>query len=293
MADKIFWIDASGNEHPLNIDGYRVLEGMKGRFMPPISVIKDEVPFHQGAKKRNIKVKDRPVDIPLLIKADTESQLRQLMRDTLKMINPFKGDGKLRSIAVDGTVRELMCYYTGGLEGDEGRNAKGIWWQKAILVFDADDPYWYDSSTQVLTFTRGQPSKFAPWGLPFRLASSQVFADISVDNKGDVEAYPELIITGPGEDIKITNQSTGEVMHLDHPDAKLGIGESITINTSPYPPNEKTVTKNDGTNLFYTLSDDSSLWSLQDGTNSIRLEMANATDDSNIQLSYKNRYWGP
>jgi phage-related protein len=293
MADKIYWIDANGNEHPLNIDGYRVLEGMKGRFMPPITVTKDEVPFQQGAKKRNIKVKDRPVDIPLLIKADTESQLRQRMRDTLKMINPFRGDGKLRSIAVDGSVRELTCYYTGGLEGDESRNAKGIWWQKAILVFDADDPYWYDSSTIVQTFKLNEnPGTFFPI-LPLRLVSSTVFADLTIANTGDVETYPEWIIQGPGEGIKITNLTTGDIIYFDHSDAVLDAGETITINTSPNPPNEKTITKSDGSNVFYWLSDDSSLWELQEGNNAIQIQMANATVDSSIQLSYRNRYWGP
>jgi phage-related protein len=293
MADKIYWIDANGNEHPLNIDGYRVLEGMKGRFMPPIAVTKDEVPFQHGARKRNIKIKDRPVDIPLLIKADSETQLRQRMRDTLRMINPLNGNGKIRSLSPDGSIRELNCYYTGGLEGDESRNSKGLWWQKVILIFEADDPFWYDSSTIVQTFKLNEsPGTFFPI-LPLRLVSSTVFADITINNTGDVETYPEWIIQGPGEGIKITNLTTGDVIYFDHPNAVLQAGETLSINTSPYPPNEKTITKSDGSNLFYWLSDDSSLWSIQEGNNAIQIQMANATSDSSIQLTYRNRFWGP
>jgi phage-related protein len=81
--------------------------------------------------------------------------------------------------------------------------------------------------------------------------------------------------------------STGEVTNLT---VSLGIGETITIDTKRF---QKTITKNDGTNLFFTLTDESSIWSLQEGNNSIQIEMANATQDSLIQLTYRNRYWGP
>jgi hypothetical protein len=105
--------------------------------------------------------------------------------------------------------------------------------------------------------------------------------------QGDVETWPEWIITGPGENIVLRNMSTDEVTSLE---VSLDVGETITIDTKPF---HKTVTKNDGTNLFYTLTDESSLWALQEGSNSIQIEMANATTDSNIQLTYRNRYWGP
>jgi hypothetical protein len=195
-------------------------------------------------------------DMP--IKAETEVELRNKMRSILRMINPLKDDGILRCIAADGSVRELTCRYSGGLEGDESRENRGIWWQKAILVFNADDPFWYDSSTIVQTFKLNEnPGTFFPI-LPLRLVSSTVFADINIDNTGDVETYPEWIIQGPGETIKITNMTTGDVIYLDHTDAILQAGETVTINTSPYGPNKKTITKSDGTNVFYWLSDDSS-----------------------------------
>jgi phage-related protein len=294
MADRIYWIDVNGVEYPLTSGAnIRVLSGMKGRFMPPISITKREVPFQHGSRKETIKVKDRDVDIPVYIKAKSEIELRDIMRRTLRMINPLKGDGKLKSIAADGSQRELICCYTGGLEGDESKDTKGYWWQKALLIFNADDPFWCDATTIVQTFGINEnPGLFFPI-LPLRLTSSTVFADMSISNDGDVETWPEWIITGPGENIVLRNMTTSEVMSLDHPDAKLEVGESIVINTNPRPPNEKTVTKSDGTNLFYTLSDDSSLWALQDGDNSIQLEMTNATSESSIQLTYRNRYWGP
>lgn len=285
--DKIFWVDAKGTEQRLSLHpNFKVLKGMNGRFMPPVALIEEEVPFIQGSRLREVKVKARDVDIPLMIQGNSEVDLRNKVRDALRMFNPLKGDGKLRSVSVDGSQRELTCRYSGGFEGKEDNNTKGDTWQTLVLVFRAFDPFWYDTSTNVQTFQIGEPATFFPF-FPLRLSSSTVFSDTTVDNTGDVETWPEWIVTGPGENIVLRNLTTGEITHLE---TSIQEGESITIDTRPF---HKTVTKNDGTNLFYTLSDDSSLWTLQEGKNSIRLEMSNATEESNIQLSYRNCYWGP
>lgn len=290
MSDKLSWIDRNGVEYPLTND-LIVLQGKQGFYMPPITHIEESVPFQAGSRHRETKVEPRDVDVPLLIKAKDPATLRKKVRSCLRMFNPFY-NGTIKLLAPDGTNRELMCRYSSGMEGNENQDVKGWYWQKLILVFRAFDPYWYEANTFVETFRTGQPATFFPF-FPLRLSSSSVFADTTVDNKGDVEAWPEWIITGPGEGIVLRNFSTGEVTALTHPNAKLGAGESIVINTNPRPPREKSITKSDGTNWFYTLSDESSLWSLQEGINNIRLEMSNATEASSIQLNYRPRYWGP
>lgn len=290
MADKIIWIDANGTEHPFDTDIKALAgEGMRGRFMPNFSFIEDKTPFTAGSRIQQVNIEPRDVDVPIFVKSKNDVELRSKMRDITRMLNPLKGDGHLRSISSDGTQRELACRYLSGFEGDESRDNKGYYWLKAILVFHAADPFWYDTATQVKTFTSGEPVPFFPL-FPLRLNSSNVFADTTIDNAGDVETWPEWTVTGPGEHIKLRNLTTGETMYFEHEDSKLGIGESITINTKPF---HKKIIKNDGSNLFYTLSDDSSLWTLQDGNNAIRLEMSGATEESSIQLSYRNCYWGP
>jgi phage-related protein len=280
--DKISWIDTNGTEYPLT-----VLKGMNGRFMPPMSFNEEEVPFQAGSLLRNVKVKARDVDIPVVLKADNEVELRKMVRECLRRFNPLYGDGKIRVVAADGSQRELSCRYSSGFEGNESKDSKGDIWQTLVLVFRAFDPFWYDSSTIVQTFKINEsPGTFFPI-LPLRLVSSTVFADITIGNTGDVETWPEWIVTGPGENIVLRNLSTDEVTSLE---VSIDVGETITIDTKPF---HKTVTKNDGSNLFYTLTDESSLWALQEGSNGIQIEMANATTDSSIQLTYRNRYWGP
>jgi hypothetical protein len=285
MADKLYWIDANGTEIPFNSENIKVLKGMQGRFMPPVSFVEEQIAFQHGTHLRQTHIEARDVDIPLLIKAENEIELRSLVRSITKAFNPLKSNGKLRVLSPNGSQRELSCRYSQGMEGQEDRDTKGTYWQTVVLVFRAFDPFWYDTQTIVQTFTTGAAATFFPF-LPLRLASSTVFADTTIDNVGDVETYPEWIIQGPGENIVIRNLTTGEATSINY---SLGLGESITINTKPF---HKTVTKNDGTNLFYTLSDESSLWALAESKNSIRIEMSNSTEQSSVQVSYKNRYWG-
>jgi phage-related protein len=284
--EVISWIDGNGTEHILtNQEDISITIGPSGRFMPPIETSEENVPFQHGSRPRNTRIKAREMDFPVEINGRTQMDIRNKLRNLLRIFNPLKGDGKIISVSPDGSQREISCRYQGGLEIQES----GQIWEKFVLVLKAFDPFWYETSTKVQTFTTGQPATFFPF-FPLRLSSSSVFADTTIDNTGDVETWPEWIITGPGENIVLRNLSTGEVTHLDHIDAVLGVGESIIINTNPF---SKTITKNDGTNLFYTMTDESSLWALQEGQNSIRLELANATTDSSIQLTYRNRYWGP
>lgn len=283
MFDKLSWIDANGTEHPFTNE-LVVLQGKQGFHMPPISHVDEMVPFHAGTRRRDTIINARDIDVPLLIKADSPINLRQKVRECLRMFNPLH-DGRIKVIAPDGTQRELNCRYASGLEGNESKDSKGMYWQTVLLVFRAFDPFWYDSSTIVQTFKLNEsPGSFFPI-FPLRLASSTVFADVTIENSGDVETWPEWIIQGPGQEIYLRNLTTGEVTRIN---AAAGAGETIIVNTKPF---YKTVTKGN-TNLFYTL-EDSSLWSLQQGSNTIRIEMTNATAESSIQLSYKNRYWGP
>jgi hypothetical protein len=285
--DKYYWVDANGSRYAIS-DNHLIKSGPDGRYMPPISFVEDEVPFLAGTRLRTVKIGPREFDLTIYIDGDSEVDVRNKTRNLLRTFNPVKGDGKISVVAADNSQREINCRYAGGLEISEKEGSKIGNIQTVTLVFRAFDPYWYDTATKVQTFKINEsPGTFFPLAFPIRVASSTVFADITIDNTGDVETWPEWIVTGPGEDVVIRNLTTGEVTNLD---VSLDVGETITIDTKPF---HKTVTKNDGTNLFYLLSDDSSLWALQDGVNSVQIEMGSATVDSNIQLSYRNRYWGP
>jgi len=282
-SEQFYWIDANGNETALSgSSNFNILVGPTGRFMPPVDLVEQQVPFQAGTRLKQLYVKSRDIDLPLGITGTSKSDLRTQVRNLLNMFNPLLGDGTLKIIAEDGSQRQIKCRYSSGLEIQE----TGLLWQNVIVVLKAFDPFWYDPSTIVQTFKLNEnPGLFFPI-LPLRLVSSTIFADVTLNNQGDVETWPEWIVTGPCDSLVLSNLTTGEITDLQ---VSLEAGETITIDTSPY---VKTITKSDGTNLYYTMTDTSSLWALQEGNNSIQIQMSNATTDSSVQLSYSLRYWG-
>lgn len=281
--ETLIWIEPDGTEH--NLTGLENIEiGMapQGRFMPSFGIVEQQVPFQYGSKLRQINVNAREIDLPIEVICISTSELRTMLRQIMDMFNPLKGDGILKTINEDGSQRVISCRYQSGLEIQESNLPN----QKAIIVLKAFDPLWYDQNVIVQTFTVGQPATFFPFP-PLRLSNSTVFADTSINNTGDIEARPQWIITGPGDTIYLRNLTTGELININ---TSLDVGETISIDTRA---GKRTVKKSDGTNLYSFLSDDSALWSLQQGINNIRIEMSNATNQSSVQLSYQNRYWSP
>lgn len=278
-AEVVEWLDVDGEASTLSVEW-----DADGRFMPPMRRVEEQVPLQAGARLRSVRHAGRDVMLMLWIDAASETALRTEIRELLFKLDATRGDGRLRVTAPGGDQRELTCRYVAGLEMPE---VEGQWsgpeLQLARAVFRATDPYWYDVSTVSATYTTGTPATFFPF-FPLRLSASEVFADATLDNSGDVETWPTWTIVGPASSIVLRNLTTGKVLSLS---TTLTAGESVSIDTRP---GVKTVLRQDGTNLFSSLSATSSLWPLQRGTNAIRAEMSGATAASSVTVNYRRRY---
>lgn len=287
MDEAMAWLAPDGS-----VTDLPVLWDAHGRFAPPVALTIDRVPGQPGGVVRQAQHGIREMALPLHIAEDSEALLRAKLRLLTRKFNQVGLGGKplpgrLRNTAVDGVVREIAAYYTGGLELDESADStSGPLVQKCVLTFSSPDPYWCGAQT-TQTFTMGEQPKFFPI-FPLRLSASQVVVENNITNDGDVDAYPVWTLTGPGAQIKIINLTTGQMIRLG--DNALGAGEILTIDTRY---GRKTVTKTDGTNLFSWLSNDSSLWALQPGANLMHLEMSGSTTQSAFAMAYTPRYLSP
>jgi hypothetical protein len=153
-----------------------------------------------------------------------------------------------------------------------------------VLIFRAaDNPYWQDATDSSLGFGTLEPETFFG-DMPLKLARDSISGGALVDNTGEVETWPVWTLIGPGTSFTLTNDTTGQTMKIV---AALLAGESFVIDTRP---GRKTVTKNDGTNLYPFLTTDSSLWTLAPGLNTVTATLEGATVDSIIDLTYRRRY---
>lgn len=286
MSETVEWIDPDGNSTTLDTDG-----DVTDRFMPKIEFEEDGVPGQPGLRLRDTRHGVHEFGIPFWVGAASQIALRTALRAIVKAMDPTRGAGRIRVTAPGGDQREIWCRISGGLGLKEGSGSTGPTDQLVVGVFRAHDPYWYDVSATQTTFSITSVPSFFPWGgtVLFRLTSSEIFADGTVDNLGDVDTWPVWTITGPGGVVTLTNLTTGETTAFTA--TTLGISETITIDTRP---GVKTVTKGDGTNLFPDLSTLSSLWPLVPGANLIRIQMSGADAvTSSVTLSRTHRYVAP
>ena len=275
----VSWIDPSGGSTPLEVEW-----ALEGRFMPPVAFETEAVPRQAGLRLRQVRHQDRSFTVPIWLIATNEGQLRQQLRDLAFKMDPTRGPGYIRVITPTGDQRQIECRYESGLELDEKLgDTSGFHAQKAALQFRAFDPYWQDANLSVFEFTIGEVKNFFPF-FPIRLTSSEVFANTSVTNLGDVQTWPVWEIFGPGENPNIINETTSRRIELP---ITLAAGESIRIDTRP---GIKSIRHSNGDNLFPILTNVSSLWPLAAGQNAIRIEMTDAVDTSKVLLTYRTRY---
>lgn len=287
MSETITFFAPDGSSVPFTSAHADLLWGVAGRFMPKIAFVEDETAGREGARVRRVKVPPREVAVPVFFRGTSRTDLRDQVRTIVQRLYPVAGNGRLRVVAEDGEIRELLCRYSEGLEGQETRENGGTLGLKALLVFRAaEDPFWRAQTATVLSFTSGEPPEFFPI-LPLRVAPSSIFGNITIDNPGDVDAWPIWTITGPASGATLTDRTTGDTIVLS---TDLVAGRRIFIDTTP---GVKTVKLDNGTNLYADLDPGSSLFPLQPGANTITVDLVGSTEDSRIDLSYRPRYLTP
>lgn len=284
MTEVVQLIDADGVT--------TTLEHMEfsNRFMPPVRFDAAGVPGQPGEVFLEVEHGPREFGVVFDVVAAGEANTRTAIREMVKKLNPKRGAVRIRVTSPVGDQREIVCRYSGGAGlvekvGDDS----GPDWQQFPVTFLAHDPYWYDVSPieQTFTITAAAPNFFPI--LPIHLAASELAVDSSVDNTGDVKAWPVWTVNGPGSGIKLSNLSTGKYVWLSS--LALAAGQTLVVDTRP---GAKTVVVDGTTNVYSSLSVDSSLWEFETGVNIVRLEMSGADNDvSGLTMRYYRRFLSP
>jgi hypothetical protein len=283
MTEVATWIDADGAATILDPEW-----DVSGRGLPPSRLDEFTVPGQPGSVLR--KVTDGPRDEQWVVwlTAGTESELWTKRRNLLYAMDPERGPGTLRVQTAVGDTREIVCTVVDGLAVVEKLgDTSGPEGQQLTLTFRAHRPYWKDTS----------PQAAGPWGpdpdasaffpiFPLNLIASEVFRQVTVDNGGEVPAWPIWTVHGPGADIGVKNLTTGKQLLM--PGSSLGAGEVLTIDTRP---GKKTLLNAAGDSYWTYVQGVNALWSLAKGSNDIQLEMSDAVlGVSEVSMQYHREY---
>jgi len=287
MVEQLIWVDPDDNEFDFT-DGvnYFITRGQLGHLMEPFQILYQTAPDIPGAIEQEVVAMPRTLTIPLFMQEDSRQDFIDRNRALAKALSPKRGLGYLKHVDQDAENRLLYCKYMGGLTGDTNVSLNGSTWAISILQFQALDPNWYSDTPISHNLSLSEAGDFFPI-LPFTLGDSSIFSQVTINNTGDINAYPVFTILGPIQDFEAQNVTTGKAFKLDY--SVIG-SEIVTVDCRPRKISEPgfiAVSNDDGDNLYPYLTKEnpaSELFYLEPGYNVIKVLGGSTTINTDIDI---------
>jgi hypothetical protein len=280
------WTDPTGTVWPLSDTsddvGWFTPNGPAGWNATTYEIVTDPLP-RGGEQVRFIRSKPGSIVWPIYVWGDTHleyierhRQIRRAFAMTLHKGLP----GVLTVGRPDSTARTIEAYYSAGLEGEAG---DGWLYSKDAVTLFCPDGYWQD--TAILTETRDYVVGSDFLNPVPTVSAGLTLGDSTINNPGDVYAWPTWTVTGPMTALTGSNVTTGYEFVLTY---ALAAGEQLTITTD-----RPMVRGPAGQNLASALNwPNAYLWGLQPGDNDVIFSLSGGSTGSQIQLSFRPRYEG-
>lgn len=207
---------------------------------------------------------------------DRNTRQDRLMRAT----NALRGNATLRWTP-SGGVEQFLA-----LRRQQPLRVEGNWQKQFQVALVAADPriYSWALNSQTVSAASGGTSgraysKSYSVSYPAISASGQLF----VVNAGNTETFPTLIVTGPGSNPVLTNQTSGKSLYLTY---TLGAGEYLEIDTL-----NRTVLLMGSTSRYgainFALSD---WWGLVPGQNDVRLGFSSSSAGASLEVRWRDAW---
>lgn len=272
-------VGANGDEITFDYSTYVLNPNFVGFGIPPAQV-RIENSAADGGVFRHSKRGVRDVDLPITVLGTSRNDVQTKLRRLSRLLQDTSGPTKIKASYSGGETLTLDAHYVGGAESQWGTDA-GLVWNKWVLSFQCPNPYWQSDALEEFSVTTGNTGRgLLPELTKLKVASSQVFGVITVDNQGDVPAYPVWFIRGPIEDVIISN-GTQSFSFIE----PVLPGETITVNTAT-----GSVTDDLGTNRYSILGPAPKLFRIDPGVSSISVDGVAATLAAEVRLDYSPLY---
>lgn len=272
-------IGANGDSIEFDYQNYVLNPDFMGFGIPPAQVRIENSAGDGGVfrhAKRGIRVVDLPITVLGTDRGDVQTKLRRLAKLTQNNYGPLILEARYSN----GEKLRLTAYYTGGAESQWGDKAGNVWcnWTLSLQV---PQPFWQSTRIEQFTITRGVSGRgLLPELSKLKLSSSQALGTISINNQGDVPAYPTYRIIGPITEFFVSDgvQSFGFV-------EDVAIGETIFVNTET-----GAVYDEAGVNKYNILAPAPKLFKLPVGPSTLTIQGTEADEDTRIDVYYALRY---
>lgn len=285
MVVNLTLIGANGDTIPLdNGSDFVLSSGFRGTGLAA-SELRVTASAGDGGTWRGTRKASRDLDVPLTVLGSSRDDVETKLRRFAAALSDRYGTPKLRATYGDGTSYDLEVHYVAGAETTYGSDARNLFCNWA-MTWQAPDPFWV--SNRAVEFSVGASAQTrgllaAPVGetatlSALRVSSSQALGSLTIENPGDVDAFPVWTIDGPATSVSITLDGVGFTYG-----ETLVSGNRITIDTRT-----ATVTNAAGVNKYGFLGTAPKLFRIPPGTSTLSIVATGA--DSNTRI---NGYFNP
>lgn len=225
----MLWTGYDGVEWDLTTgqNGVCMLPGVRGLTMPAVIHHKVRTASVPGARWRGVSAQEREVFWPVQIYHDAGS-IAWVARDSAfwATLQPQR-TGVWTVVQPDGTRRTLTLRFRD--DGSQAFNTDPtiVGWTNYGITLDAEQPYWESGTDVSQSWKGGVPVPFFGTTGIVTIAGKSM-ATATVDNLGDVEAYPIWTLQGPLSSATLGINGRNVVIGFDIP-----TGSTLVINTAP------------------------------------------------------------
>jgi hypothetical protein len=154
----------------------------------------DDAPTLDGSTWQGMRTGRGEPFLPLVVQGSTSAEFLSNHRDFIASLNP-RQQGVMRITAPDGTYRENRLRYVSGAAGTMELDPVARRHQNYGITWATADPYWQGPAVE-RTYEYEVAPAFFP-GPPFTLGKGLTITGATIDNPGDVAAYPTWRIAAP------------------------------------------------------------------------------------------------
>lgn len=273
MVDLQFSI-IGGNGDVIPLDGqqdYQLTSGFRGVGIPTTEVRIDQS-AGDGGVWRSTRRGVRELDLPIVVfganRDDVEAKLRRLAA----ALSDRFGAPQLAATYTDGAQYTIDVHYTGGAETVFGADA-GETYCRWVITVQAPDPFWVSSEAVNFSLSANSTVRgLLPQLDQLKVSPSSVIGSFTVENPGDVEAYPVWTLTGKSESLSVSLSGVG-----------FTYSESIASGIRVFNTRAATVVDGSGVNKYANLGAAPKLFAIPPGSATISVVVSGS--DATTRLS--------
>ena len=266
MGISFYWREPGGAEIQLGQTSATKVKAFSGLGMAPLEHFLQGLPTQHRQLHRGMKFRPRVVQLALWDRRASASAQESRQVALLAALNPDKGEGTLKIVLNDGTIRYLDCYVQEGPDFASSDRPRWGGSQFYTVRFVALDPFLYDPDQKSVS------GNF----------NGSVEVELTATNSGDMGTYPTITIAGEVQSPRI-ELDTGEYLYF--PSYTVPAGGQVTIDCQ-----EGTVTLADGTNGISELASGSTFFYIPRGSHTLTLTCTSGT--SQVTVAWYDRYLG-